>query len=157
MAGFSFTCYRTYDKNVVAIMIDFSADAKDSLIFSKRKLKTTLILVDTGIGDLPEESSGLTIIKYPDEQDNAGAEEWWTVFNFRNATSLIKESPDIGKVYLTKECYSYLHSMVTVYSIQDIIEALKFLEKEDIKILQKQKKPYGEIIEIINKRINSFK
>jgi hypothetical protein len=152
LAGFSFSCYKTYDKDIAAIRIDYSAGMEKVPVFLKRNMTAVYIFIDTGIGQLPKESPGMRIIARPDEekQDDASQQEWWAIFDVQTTISLMRKYPAIGKIYMRKECHSSpLHSWAEVYSIPDVEEALEFFEKEAKESLDRQKVFHDENIKVI--------
>lgn len=158
-AGFLFSAYRSSDRNSVMIVVDFSDGDGNIPEFPREKMKTTLVLVDTGMVNLPQKFPESEIIPYPDaeKKDPKKEEVFWRVSHFKNS-SHTRVSFDYsilgGKIYVYKCCsgFPHLHSLVTIYSVQQLIEALYFFEEEDIEILKKQEEIHSRKKAIIKEK-----
>lgn len=70
LAGLALACYETFDKDIAAIRIDYSAGISGMPFEEvKKKMNAACILIDAGIGELPEDFPGLEFIARPDEEN----------------------------------------------------------------------------------------
>jgi hypothetical protein len=153
MRGFLiYSCYRPHlRKEVVMITVGFSTKSDTTKAY-EGELEATLIFIDSGMGKLPEEPPQSIIITCPKKigGDKTDEKKYWDIINFKCNPGREKDWSCLNRqIYVTKECPWHVHSIITVASVNGIIEVLKFFEKEDIEKLEEQKEPHNKILKIL--------